>query len=245
MRYFIELAYNGTNYHGWQNQPNAISVQETVEKAISTILNQKTAITGCGRTDTGVHASQYFAHFDFKSELPKAFFFRLNNFLPQDIVIYRIFDVADGKHTRFDAHYRAYAYHLSWKRDPFRQKTLLYYPLAQKIDKKKMQEAAKLLLNYKEFGPFCKANSDAKTMFCDLYKSEWEFGKTEWVYHIAANRFLRGMVRLIVGMCLSVGLGKINIEEVKEVLDSQSKLEKSLSAQPEGLFLVEVKYEFI
>jgi len=245
MRYFIELAYNGANYHGWQNQPNAISVQETIEAAVSIILNQKTAITGCGRTDTGVHASQYFAHFDFSDELPKAFSFRLNNFLPPDIVIHRIFKVTDEQHSRFDAHYRAYAYHLSWKKDPFRQKTLLHYPLAQKIDRKKMQAAAQLLLNYKEFGPFCKTNSDAKTMLCDLYQSEWEFRETEWIYHIAANRFLRGMVRLIVGMCLSVGLSKISIDDVKKALDQQQPLDKSLSVPPEGLFLVEVKYDFI
>ncbi len=245
MRYFIELAYNGANYHGWQYQPNAISVQETLETAVSVILNQKTAVTGCGRTDTGVHASQYFAHFDFENELPKAFFFRLNKFLPPNIVIHRIFQVEDEQHSRFDAHYRAYAYHLSWKKDPFRQKTLLHYPLALKADQEKMQAAAQLLLHYKAFSPFCKTNSDAKTMLCDLYKSEWEFQENEWIYHIAANRFLRGMVRLIVGMSLSVGLGKINIKDVKKALDEQTRLEKSLSIAPEGLFLVEVKYDFL
>ena len=245
MRYFIELAYNGAQYHGWQRQPNAVSVQEVLEQGISTIINKPTSTMGCGRTDTGVHASQYFAHFDVEGDLPKAFHFRLNIFLPPDIVIRRIFPVEAKQHSRFDAHYRAYAYHLSSQKDPFRQKTLLHFSGARKIDRDKLQEAAQLILDYDEFAPFCKTNSDAKTMYCQLYRSEWEFQENEWIYHIAANRFLRGMVRLIVGMCLSVGQGKVSLEEVKKAMDEQTRLEKSLSVEPQGLFLVEVKYPFI
>lgn len=245
MRYFIHLAYNGAKYHGWQRQPTSISVQEVLELAVSTIINKPTAITGCGRTDTGVHASQYYAHFDIEGDLPKAFQFRLNNFVPPDIIIHQVFLVEAQQHSRFDAHYRAYAYHLSWNKDPFRQTTLLHYPIARKIDPKKVQEAAALILNYDEFTPFCKTNSDAKTMRCELYQSEWQFEENEWIYHIAANRFLRGMVRLIVGMCLSVGQGKMSLESVKIAMDNQSHLKKSLSVEPQGLFLVEVKYPFI
>lgn len=245
MRYFIELAYNGANYHGWQRQPSSISVQEVIEKAISTIANQTITIMGCGRTDTGVHASQYFAHFDLEGELPKAFQFRLNNFVPKDIVIYRVFPVENKQHTRFDASYRAYAYHLSWEKDPFRQTTLSHYPSAKRMDPQKLQEAAQLLMNYDQFTPFCKTKSDAKTMECMLYKCEWEFRDNEWIFHIAANRFLRGMVRLIVGMCLSVAQDKISLEEVKTAMETQTLLKKSLSAEPQGLFLTEVKYPFL
>lgn len=242
MRYFIELAYNGAAYHGWQVQPKAISVQEVLEKSVSTILNQPTSITGCGRTDTGVHASQYFAHFDFDQPFPKGFQYRLNKFLPPDIVIYRIFPVAAEHHSRFDAYYRSYAYHLSWIKDPFREHTLLHYPTAQKIDKDKMQAAAQLLLDYELFEPFCKTNSDAKTMRCEMHRSEWEFKEDEWIFHVSANRFLRGMVRLIVGMCLSVGHGKMTIDDLKKAMDEQSRLTKSLSVPPQGLFLTEIRY---
>lgn len=244
MRYFIELAYNGANYHGWQRQPSAHSVQQTLEEAFSTILNQRLEITGCGRTDTGVHASQYYAHFDYPHEFPREFLKRVNKFLPKDIAIFRIFPVHWKRHTRFDAYHRAYRYHVTTRKDPFRTHTALYYPRADKLNQSLMLEAANLLLDYDHFLPFCKTGSDAKTMRCQLYRSEWEFGEHELVYHIAANRFLRGMVRLIVGMQLSVGLGKVKLTEVKEALDQQIRLQKSLSVPPEGLFLTDVRYDF-
>lgn len=245
MRYFIELAYNGTAYHGWQVQPKHISVQETITKALSLILRQPDLeIVGCGRTDAGVHASQYFAHFDFPGEFPKGFLPRINNFLAKDIFIRRIFPVTPDQHARFDAHYRAYEYHLSWLKNPFRQDTCLYFHRAKTFDQERIQAAAKILLEYTEFYPFCKTGSDAKTMRCELYRSEWEFKEEEWIFHIAANRFLRGMVRLIVGMCLSVGEGKMQLEDVRQAMEEQKHLHKSISIAPEGLFLSEVRYPF-
>lgn len=245
MRYFLELSYHGANYHGWQKQPQAVSVQEVLEQAFSTVLNHPIEITGCGRTDTGVHASQYFAHFDFQGQFPREFLRRINKFLPKDIAIHQLFPVDWQQHSRFDAHYRAYRYHLSPVKDVFRPATVLYYPRATQLNKTLMEEAAALLLEYDHFLPFCKTGSDAKTMRCTLHRSEWVFTEKEYVYHIAANRFLRGMVRLIVGMQLSVGLGKIKLPEVRHALDTQTRLPKALSVAPEGLFLTEVRYPFL
>ncbi|GJM32154.1 MAG: tRNA pseudouridine synthase A [Saprospiraceae bacterium] len=244
MRYFIELAYNGANYFGWQRQPRQVSVQSTLEDAFSTILATTTGITGCGRTDTGVHAKQYFAHFDFVGELPESFERRLNKFLPQDIVIYRIFEVSPEAHARFDAYHRAYEYHLDFHKNPFGLQTSYYFPFAKQPNIDLMQEAASCLLQYDEFFPFCKSNTDVKTMNCTLKRAEWvkEEGGQKLIFHIAANRFLRGMVRLIVGMCLNVGLEKLSLEEVKAAMDHQTRLQPSLSVPPQGLYLKDIRY---
>ncbi|MBK7873150.1 MAG: tRNA pseudouridine(38-40) synthase TruA [Saprospiraceae bacterium] len=246
MRYFAELAYNGFNYSGWQKQPHKPSMQETIEKAFSTILGAEIEIIGCGRTDAGVHASQYFMHFDFDGNFPKSFLSRVNKFLPKDIVIFRIFEVAPEAHARFDAVSRSYIYQLSFIKNPFEIQTTYFYPYALQPDFGKMQEVAQLLLNYQEFYPFCKSHHDAKTLQCELTRSEWlQIDENRLEYHITSNRFLRGMVRLIVGMCLNVGIGKITLEEVKSALDQQTLLNKSWSAPPEGLFLRAIKYPFI
>ncbi len=246
MRYFIELAYNGANYYGWQRQPREVSVQSTLEDAFSTILATPTAIHGCGRTDTGVHARQYFAHFDFPEALPPAFENRLNKFLPQDIVIYRIFEVPPDAHARFDAYHRAYEYLIDFRKNPFGQQTSYHFPFAHQLDLNLMQQACQLLLQYDEFFPFCKSNTDVKTMQCTLKQAEWILDKTNQrlVFHIAANRFLRGMVRLIVGMCLNVGLKKTTPDEVKIAMDQQTRLKRSLSVPPQGLYLKDIRYEF-
>lgn len=242
MRYFIQLAYNGTAYYGWQRQPAARSVQQSLEESFSTILGQAIEITGCGRTDTGVHATFYIAHFDFEGHFPEGFLRRINKFLPADVVIYDIYPVKADAHARFDAYYRAYAYHLSLVKDPFQQHTAYFYPFADKLRPELMQEAAALVAQYELFLPFCKTGSDAQTMRCQIHRSEWVFGEREMVYHIAANRFLRGMVRLVVGMCLSVGNGQLSLDEVRYALDEQKPLPKSLSVSPAGLFLCEVRY---
>ncbi|HFB99310.1 MAG TPA: tRNA pseudouridine(38-40) synthase TruA [Phaeodactylibacter sp.] len=251
MRYFAELAYKGTNYKGWQRQPNAISVQQTIESAFSTILRMPLSIMGCGRTDAGVHASQFFIHFDLPSEIvdaqkdfPKALLKRMNKYLPPDIAIRRIFEVAANAHVRFDATHRAYEYHLIFDKNPFLTEGAFCYPFGHRLDFEKMQEVAHLLLEYDSFFPFCKTKSDAKTMLCDLSRSEWVWKKEgEYlVFHISANRFLRGMVRLIVGMCLNVGIGKVTLEELKLAMDNQEWLKISYSVPPNGLFLVEVGY---
>lgn len=244
MRYFAELAYKGTNYNGWQRQPNAPSVQQTIEEAFSLILSTTITITGCGRTDTGVHASQYFIHFDFDGEFPKGFQTRINKYLPTDISIYKIYEVAPTAHTRFDATFRAYEYHVVFNKNPFLTDSAFYFPFGKKVDFEKMQSVASLLLEYGEFFPFCKTKSDAKTMLCDLKRAEWVWEKEgeHLVFYIAANRFLRGMVRLIVGMCLNVAVGKVTIDQVKEAMDNQTRLQKSYSVPPNGLFLSEVRY---
>ncbi len=244
MRFFAELAYNGTPFNGWQKQPDAPSVQKEIEVALSTILRSEIEIVGCGRTDTGVHASQYFIHFDFDGTFPEYFIDRINRFLRPEIAIFRIWEVEPDMHARFDAVYRAYEYHISWKKDPFSIDTAYYNSYAKGFSFEKLQASAKLLLNYNEFFPFCKTNTDVKTMECQLFRSEWERdeAKSKLVFHIAANRFLRGMVRLIVGMCMNVAQGKVAFEEVKKALEEQSRLKKAESAPPQGLFLTQIKY---
>ncbi|HHH49625.1 MAG TPA: tRNA pseudouridine(38-40) synthase TruA [Saprospiraceae bacterium] len=243
MRFFVELAYKGTNYCGWQIQPNALSIQQVVAEAFSTILQKQIEIVGCGRTDAGVHARQYFLHFDFEEQLPHNFISRINKFLPTDIALKQCFEVNPTIHARFDALQRTYAYHIVFHKDPFLQQTAYYYPYQKQLDYNKMQAAAALLMNYDAFFPFCKTNSDAKTMNCILYKSEWELlDNDRVVYHISANRFLRGMVRLIVGMCIHVGIGKTKLEDLVLALDQQKILLNSYSAPAKGLFLTAVKY---
>ena len=244
MRFFATVSYNGAHYFGWQVQPNQTTIQGTVETAISTILNVRTGIIGCGRTDTGVHAKKYVFHFDVIKSLPPNFVSRLNRFLPSDIVIHRIDVVSDDAHARFDAYERSYEYHLTFEKDPFRIQTATYFSRAYQLDFLKMEEAAQLLLNYSEFFPFCKSDHDAKTLQCKLQQCTWELSKEQqrMTLHITSNRFLRGMVRLIVGMCLNVGLGKLSIEAVKTAMEQQQRLPKPSSAPPEGLFLKHIKY---
>jgi tRNA pseudouridine38-40 synthase len=204
-------------------------------------------IVGCGRTDTGVHAKQYFAHVDLENALPKSFLSRLNKVLPSDIAIQRIIEVSEEAHTRFDAIHRAYEYHIEGRKNPFTQDIATFIYNFNDLDIEKMQQAAKLLLNFSDFAPFCKSDHDAKTLTCNLFRSEWEWNNEQQkaVYHISANRFLRGMVRLIVGMCLNVGSGKVSLSEVQEALEKQQLLPKSTSAEPQGLFLVDIRYPYL
>lgn len=245
MRYFCELAYNGTEYSGWQRQPNAPTLQQTIEEALSMILRAPISIMGCGRTDTGVHAKQYFFHFDYQLDLPKGFSARLNKVLAKDIAIKRFFAVAETAHSRFDASHRAYEYHIVFDKNPFETNTSFHYPFARKLDLDMMQTAATLLLQYDAFFPFCKSNTDVKTMICDLRQAEWIVHSDRLVFHIAANRFLRGMVRLIVGMCLNVGIGKLSINTVKQAMEQQTRIDKSYSVPPQGLFLKDIRYDYV
>ncbi len=241
-RYVLELAYNGTAYAGWQRQPNALTVEEAIDTALSLILSEKIKIVGCGRTDTGVHASYYVAHFDFGGALPPALFRRLNRFLPEDISILGIYQVPADFHARFHATGRGYTYRIALHKDPFRQNTVASLPQMKDLDQRLMQEAATLLLDYPAFAPFCKTNSDAFTMNCTLTEARWDFDAAEWTFHISANRFLRGMVRLIVGMCLRVGEGKLTLEQLRTAMDKQERLPKPWSAPASGLFLSAVEY---
>lgn len=241
-RYVLEVAYNGTNYAGWQRQPNATSIEETVDTALSLILGEPIKIVGCGRTDAGVHATYYVAHFDFAGAFPPYFLRRFNRFLADDVAILGLYEVPADFHARFHATGRSYVYRITLQKDPFRQDTVASLPQMAGLDQKKMQSAATILLAYDAFAPFCKTNSDAFTMKCEVTEARWVFDDEGWVFHISANRFLRGMVRLIVGMCLRVGEGKLSLEEVRHALDQQTRLPKPWSAPAAGLFLSDVRY---
>jgi len=254
MRYFLRLAYKGTNYHGWQRQPHSTSVQQTIEEALGTIINRPIGILGCGRTDTGVHASDYVAHVDLEEKLPDNLLRRLNRMLPDDIAVFSItaagLSIArpgEAAHARFDATQRAYRYDIIAQKDPFRQNTAWHYHGFADLNVSAMQAAATALLEYAEFAPFCKTKSDAKTMRCDVRRAEW-IALPAWPnastlhFHIAADRFLRGMVRLIVGACVQVGLGQLEVADIHHALQKQQPLIKPLSVPPDGLFLAEVRY---
>jgi tRNA pseudouridine38-40 synthase len=246
VRYFAELAYNGSQYVGWQKQPNGLSVQAAIEAACSTILGVPIETVGCGRTDTGVHASRYFLHFDYDGIIPQGFLNRINRLLAKDIVIFRLLETPPDAHARFDAYQRSYTYYLTFVKNPFAIQTVYHYPYAQRPDFDRMQAAAQLLLAYREFYPFCKSDHDAKTLHCELSRCEWISPDAQRLeFHITANRFLRGMVRLIVGMCLHVGLNKLTLEQVKTALETQTPLPMSWSVPPEGLFLTDVQYEWM
>ena len=244
MRYFGLIAYRGTNYFGWQKQPNQISVQEAIEKAISTLIGIETAVVGCGRTDTGVHARHYFLHFDCSKDLPFNFIYRVNKLLGPDIAFYNLFQMKPEAHARFDAYERSYEYHLGIQKDPFNTDTCYYFPQGRQLHLESMNLAAQLLLEYEAFYPFCKSDHNANTLICQISRAEWIADKsdTSLVFHITSNRFLRGMVRLIVGMCINVGLQKLELEEVKISMEQQTRLKKSLSVPPQGLFLKGIKY---
>jgi tRNA pseudouridine38-40 synthase len=244
MRYFLTLSYLGTRYSGWQVQPNAPSVQADLEKALTTILRQNIEVTGCGRTDAGVHARYYVAHFDAEGGLPPTFLNGLNSLLPDDIAAHSVQPVASEAHARYDAFERSYEYHIALRKDPFETDTAWIFPQSGKLDLKRMQESADLLPNYAAFLPFCKTDSGTEGYGCELKSAFWEHKPDEYrlIFHITANRFLRGMVRLIVGACVNAGLGKIEVADVQSALDEQKPLKKSLSVPPQGLFLTGVRY---
>ncbi len=221
-----------------------MTVQQKIEEAITTVLRTEVPVVGCGRTDAGVHALQYMLHFDFDASLPEDFLFRLNRILPKDIAIQKVCEVKADAHARFDANHRAYEYRVGPTKNPFTINTAFFYPFFHKLDRDKMQAAAKMLSEHKEFFPFCKSNTDVKTMECSIFRSEWIFKEDEMIYEVAANRFLRGMIRLIVGMSLNVGLGKLSLEELQTALIKQERLRKSYSVPPQGLFLKDILYPY-
>lgn len=241
LRYFIEIAYNGKNYFGWQRQPEQISVQQILEETLSTLLRSEIKIIGAGRTDTGVHAKQLFAHFNFdKIETKDEFLFRINSFLPKDISIKNIFQVKEDAHTRFDAVEREYEYIISLEKDPFLQD--FTYQINYKPNVDLMNEAAKTLLNHKDFQCFSRSKTDVKTYNCTIVKAFWEAKNNKLIFTIAADRFLRNMVRAIVGTLLDVGFGKVSLEEFQKILESKSREEAGASAPAHGLYLTKVVY---
>ena len=243
MRYFIELQYEGAAYCGWQRQPDQRTVQGTIEDALTKLLRQSTEIVGAGRTDTGVNASFYTAHFDTESEIDGAHIaYKLNAMLPHDIAIMRIYPVAEELHARFDAVEREYTYFLSQKKSPFRRHSawICYFQL----DVEKMNEAADYLLKVEDFTTFAKLNSNNKTNICHVSHAKWEVEEDGTLrFTIRADRFLRNMVRAIVGTLVDVGRGRYTVEEFREIVDSRDLSRASSGAQPQGLFLSNVKYK--
>ncbi len=241
MRYFIELSFNGSAYHGWQNQPNAISVQEVIEKGLSTLLKANISIMGAGRTDTGVHAKQMFAHFDYKSNFDESHLvFKLNSFLPSDIAIHAVFQVKEEAHARFNALSRTYLYRISFKKNAFAFNNTFY--VKQVLDIEKMKQATKVLFQYKDFQCFSKSNTDVKTYNCDIMKADWVLVNDELQFTIKADRFLRNMVRAIVGTLINIGLGKINIDDLHTIIQSKNRSEAGFSVPAHALYLIEVEY---
>ncbi len=241
MRYFIELSYNGAAYHGWQNQPKDISVQEVIEKALSMLLRAHISIMGAGRTDTGVHASQMFAHFDAHEVFnEKNLVFKLNSYLPKDIAIRNIFKVKENAHARFDAVSRTYLYRIALKKDVFSFDNSFF--VKQDLDVEKMNEASAILFKYKDFQCFSKSNTDVKTYYCDIMKAKWTLQGDELHFVIKADRFLRNMVRAIVGTMINIGLGKIDVEYLNTIIKSKNRSEAGFSVPAHGLYLAEVEY---
>lgn len=241
MRYFFEIAYDGSNYHGWQRQDNAKTVQEVVEEALTRITRAQTTIMGSGRTDTGVHCRQQFFHADFAKDIDaKKLRFKLNSYLPTDISIQSIQPVKPEAHARFDAIDRAYIYKITKVKDPFQQGFAYYY--SKPLDIITMNQAAALLIGEKDFEAFSRVKTEVNNFVCNITKAQWSQEADSLIFSIRANRFLRGMVRAIVGTLLQVGSGKITIAEFQEVIESRDRREAGSAAPAEGLFLNEVNY---
>lgn len=241
-RYFIYLSFDGSRYHGWQVQPNGISVQEVLETSLSTLLRQKKEVVGAGRTDAGVHAKIMVAHFDHEDELDCVQLkYKLNSLLPRDVAVNNILEVSPELHARFSAVRRTYHYYVHTTKNPFCQGKSA--EMRYDIDFEKMNEAAQVLLATKDFAAFCKSKSDAKTTLCDVKEAHWDcIGEGRWCFTISANRFLRNMVRAVVGTLLNVGRGRCTIDEFRRIVNSGSRTEAGESVPACGLYLWDVQY---
>ncbi|SEG36259.1 tRNA pseudouridine(38-40) synthase TruA [Sphingobacterium lactis] len=245
-RFFLEIAYDGTAYHGWQVQDNAVSVQEKLNAALSVLLRTEVETVGAGRTDAGVHAKQLYVHFDSEAAVlqnKEKFIHSLNALLPFDIAAYRLIPVAADAHARFDATERSYAYHVHFRKDPFRH--LKSWQLRDTPNAEKMNIAARDLLGKQDFSCFSKSNTQVFTNICDIKHAEWRWEGEDLVFHITADRFLRNMVRAIVGTLMEIGLGKKPIEHIKAVIDSKDRAMAGTSVPACGLYLTSVVYPYI
>lgn len=242
-RYFIYLAYDGTNYHGWQIQPNGASVQEMLNKALTTFLrDENIEVVGAGRTDAGVHARLMVAHFDVDRELDcESVTDKLNRILPPDISVYCVKPVKNEAHARFDATYRTYKYYITTKKNPFGRQ--YSWRVFQKLDFNMMNEAAQTLFDYIDFTSFSKLHTDVKTNNCKIMHAQWtQCGEDEWVFTIQADRFLRNMVRAVVGTLVEVGKGKLSVEGFRKVIEEKNRCSAGTSVPGNALFLVDVGY---
>ena len=241
-RYFLQCSYKGTNYHGWQVQPNAVSVQEVLEKALSTLLREPVSVIGAGRTDTGVHASYFVLHFELEQAFSPQFdlVYKLNSFLPEDIAVQNVWPVSNEAHARFSALSRTYRYFIVNKKNPFVNETAHRY--LKPLDVQKMNEAAKILLEYTDFTSFSRLHTDVKTNNCKIYHALWTEENNQLTFEIKADRFLRNMVRAIVGTLLEVGKGKLSLEGFRQIIERKDRSAAGASAPAKGLFLVDIEY---
>ena len=241
MRYFFEISYNGAQYHGWQNQANSIGVQQVVEDAMTKIFRKEISIVGSGRTDTGVHCIQQFFHADVDRDFDAAtWVIKLNSLLPQDIAIRSIFPVNPEAHARYDAIERSYEYKITRVKDPLVVNYAYYF--FRDLNIQTMNEAAALLVGTHDFKCFSKVKTDVNHFLCDLKKAQWNQKDQLLVFSITANRFLRGMVRAIVGSLLDVGSGKTSVKDFQKIIDSQDRKKAGMNVPPEGLYLTSVRY---
>ncbi len=240
MRYFIQLSYFGKHFHGWQYQPNARSVQEELDRALSVVFNTPIKVMGAGRTDTGVHAKEMWGHFEFSGSLPENLIFRLNRVLDKDVVLHQVKPVKDRSHARFDALSRSYEYHFGFHKNPFLQDLSWEYPYPLNVEK--MQAAAKILLEYEDFTSFCKSKVITHTKLCKIEQARIVETKDGLVFEISANRFLRNMVRAIVGTLVSIGSGKQEVNEMHEIIRAKNRRFAGKSAPAHGLYLSKVIY---
>jgi tRNA pseudouridine38-40 synthase len=242
-RYFAELAYKGTYYHGWQLQKNAVSVQELINKALSTVLRESVETTGCGRTDTGVHARQLFAHFDTGRQLEENDLYGVNALLPFDIALKRLIPVHADAHARYDAVSRSYEYHLCFEKDPFKHEFAFY--MHQEPDMDIMNKASAFLSGKQDFSCFSKTHTQVKTNICEVTKAEWVKVEKGMVFYISADRFLRNMVRAIVGTLLEIGKGTLPVEAMPEIIAGRNRAAAGASVPACGLYLTRVEYPYI
>lgn len=242
MRYFVTFSYDGTRYHGWQIQPNGDSVQARLQGALSTLLRQEIGVTGAGRTDAGVHARMMVAHFDYDGALDcTQLTYKLNRLLPYDIAVEKVEPVSEEMHARFSATSRTYHYYIHTTKDPFCRaySCELHYPL----DFQKMNEAGLLLTGYDDFGAFCKAGADVKTTLCHVTEARWvQTSPTTWHFRITANRFLRNMVRAVVGTMIDVGRGRLSLVDFCKVIEGKRRTEAGESMPGNALFLEKIEY---
>lgn len=244
-RYFIYLSFKGTNYHGWQIQPGAITVQEVLNKGLSTLLREDIYCIGAGRTDAGVHAPCFYAHFDTKHDLSptEKTIFKINCILPKDIAVHGIISVLPEAHARFDATSRTYLYRISQCKNPFNQEFAMQFTKTLDVDN--MNKASSILKEYNDFTSFSKLHTDVKTNNCKITHAAWTFQDNELHFTITADRFLRNMVRAIVGTLMDVGLGKISPEDVRTIIEKKDRCEAGTSAAACGLHLVNIEYPYI